>query len=124
MKVAFATDDGKHVNTHFGFCDSFEIYSITDESYEKVKTSIVVSGEDQSENGRIENRLEAVIDCTLLFITQIGPAAAARVTRNKIMPIKVEDNSPIEVHLERLLTMLQSKPPMWLKKVLNESKKE
>lgn len=121
MKIAFASDDGEHVNTHFGFCEKFEIYEVTAKLYERLPAKIVEANQFIDEFGRIESRVNAVKDCTLLFITQIGPAAAARVTRNKIMPIKVDDGTKITEQLERLMTMLKNRPPLWLAKAINES---
>lgn len=121
MKVAFATDDTKHVNSHFGFCYKFAVYEVTPGKYQELPARDVVVEKNMEESGRIEARLNAVVDCTLLFITQIGPAAAARVTRNKIMPIKVEDGTSIVDQLNRLMEMLKKKPPVWLAKALNES---
>lgn len=123
MKVAFATDDGQHVNSHFGYANRFEVYDITSKSYEKLQTRPIMHQPEESENGRIENRLNAVLDCTLLFVTQIGPAAAARVTRNQILPIKVDENVSIQSQLDRLLTMLRTKPPVWLVKAMNNGEK-
>lgn len=122
MKVAFATDDEKHVNSHFGFCETFSVYELSLGKYEKLAPRKVVIVQNMEEAGRIEARVNAVNDCTLLFITQIGPAAAARVTRNKIMPIKVEDGTTIQEQLDRLMFMLKNRPPLWLAKALNESK--
>lgn len=73
---------------------------------------------NEDEAGRIDSRLEAIGDCTLIFIMQIGASAAARVTRRKIMPVKVPFGSPIDEQVKRLVEMLQGKPPMWLAKVL------
>lgn len=123
MKVAFASDDGQTINTHFGYANQFEVYEISMDKFEKIPPRVVKNKEEDSENGKIENRLNAIIDCTLLFITQIGPAAAARVTRNQIMPIKVENNTSINEQLERLLEMLQTKPPLWLLKAMNSDTK-
>ncbi|CAI9386082.1 NifB/NifX family molybdenum-iron cluster-binding protein [Niallia sp. Sow4_A1] len=122
MKIAFATDDGKHVDTHFGYTESFDIYDISKEKYEKVQTRVVSCASEISENNRIDYRINRIVDCKLLFITQIGPAAAARVTRNKIMPIKVKEGTLIQEQLDRLLLLLQSKPPLWLAKALNSEK--
>lgn len=124
MKVAFATNNGEQVNTHFGFANRFDVYEITKDSYEKLPVRMVEHFDEDSENRRIENRLDAVKDCTLLFINQIGAAAAAQVTRNQIMPIKVEENTSITSQLERLLYKLQTKPPLWLVKAMNKDKEE
>jgi len=124
IKAAFSTADGESINTHFGYSDAFDIYEITKEKYEKLATRVIIDDENNNESDRIEERLNLIMDCTLLFITQIGPTAAARVTRNKIMPVKVKEDTSIKEQLERLLKMLQTNPPLWLIKAMNERTKE
>ncbi|MGP7816678.1 nitrogen fixation protein NifX [Niallia sp. 01092] len=119
IKVAFATEDGIYVNTHFGYSEAFDVYEVTKDKYEKLATRVIKYKEDNNESDRIEERLNIVMDCTLLFINQIGPTAAARVTRNKIMPVKVKEGTSIQEQLDRLLTMLQTNPPLWLVKAMN-----
>lgn len=118
MKVAFATDDGVRVNAHFGQSPMFTIYNVTKSGGELVGNRKIPVILNQDEAGKIDSRLEAVSDCTLIFIMQIGASAAARVTRRKIMPVKVPLGSPIDEQVKRLVEMLQGKPPMWLAKVL------
>lgn len=118
MKVAFATDDGIRVNAHFGQSPMFAIYNVTKSGGELVGLRKIPVILNQDEAGKIDSRLEAVSDCTLIFIMQIGASAAARVTRRKIMPVKVAMGSPIDEQVKRLVEMLQGKPPMWLAKVL------
>lgn len=121
MKIGFSTADGKTINTHFGHSESFDIYEINSKKYYKHMTRKVKIPENYRESSRIEARLNAISDCTILFITQIGPAAAARVTRSKIMPVKVNEGTEVIDQLDRLLIMLQNKPPLWLRKILNDS---
>ncbi|PKG22339.1 nitrogen fixation protein NifX [Niallia nealsonii] len=124
MKVAFSTADGESINTHFGYSAAFDIYEITKGRYEKLATRVIINEENNNESDRIEERLNLIIDCTLLFITQIGPTAAARVTRNKIMPVKVKEDTLIKEQLDKLLKMLQTNPPLWLVKAMNDRTKE
>ncbi|CCQ92507.1 Protein NifX [[Clostridium] ultunense Esp] len=126
MKVAFATEDGSLVNSHFGQCNTFIIYEVTLDGYrlDGVREIMGKKEEEGDEYGRLDRRIDAIEDCTLLFITQIGPSAAARVTRKKIMPIKVEEGTPILQQLDRLLVMLHTKPPLWLAKALKHQKGE
>lgn len=123
MKVAFASKDGKSVNAHFGSCKSFSIFEISDKEYRWLEAREICSacGDKENESNKTEKRVDAIKDCTLLFINQIGPAAAARVTRTGIMPLKVEEGTPIVGQLERLLEMLQNRPPIWLAKALRKS---
>lgn len=118
MKVAFATDDGSRVNAHFGQSSMFAVYNVTKNGGELVELRKLPAHLNQDEAGKIDSRLEAVSDCTLIFIMQIGASAAAKVTRRKIMPVKVPFGSPIDEQVKRLVEMLQGKPPMWLAKVL------
>ncbi|WP_310829975.1 nitrogen fixation protein NifX [Paenibacillus pedocola] len=118
MKVAFATDDGSRVNAHFGQSPMFAVYNVTKNGGDLVELRRLPVVLNQDEAGKIESRLETVGDCTLIFIMQIGASAAARVTRRKIMPVKVPFGSPIDEQVKRLVEMLQGKPPMWLAKVL------
>ncbi|ASA23863.1 nitrogen fixation protein NifX [Paenibacillus donghaensis] len=118
MRVAFATDDGIRVNAHFGQSPLFAVYNVTKNGGELVDLRKLSDILGQDEAGKIDSRLEAVADCTLIFVMQIGASAAARVTRRKIMPVKVPVGSLIDEQVKRTVEMLQGKPPMWLAKVL------
>jgi nitrogen fixation protein NifX len=96
----------------------FAVYNVTKAGASLVELRKLAVVLNQDEAGKIDSRLDAVSDCTLIFIMQIGASAAARVTRRKIMPVKVPFGSPIDEQLKRLVEMLQGKPPMWLAKVL------
>ncbi|MNC69243.1 hypothetical protein D3C75_1199130 [compost metagenome] len=73
------------------------------------------------ESEKNERRVELVKDCTLLFVCQIGPAAAAKVTRSGVMPLKVEEGAEVLGQLDRLQAMLANKPPLWLVKAMRKA---
>ena len=118
MKVAFATDNGSRVNAHFGQSPMFAVYNVTKNGGELLELRKLPDVLNQDEAGKIDSRLEAVNDCTLIFLMQIGASAAARVTRRQIMPVKVPFGSSIEDQVKRIVELLQGKPPLWLAKVL------
>ncbi|WP_052339738.1 NifB/NifX family molybdenum-iron cluster-binding protein [Gorillibacterium massiliense] len=120
IKIAFATTDGRTVNAHFGLCDAFTVYELDANRYEELPERSVVAplGIDSGDNSRIEQRVTAIRDCTLVYINQIGAAAAARVTRSRIMPVKVDEGSSIQTHVEKLMEVLRGKPPIWLAKAM------
>lgn len=124
MKVAFATEDGKRVDSHFGRCGCFSVFEIGVEGYRWLEAREVSDALAPAESDRIERRVEAVKDCTLVFMNQIGATAAARITRRGIMPLKVEEGTDIIGQLERLQAMLRSKPPLWLAKAMRQSEVE
>lgn len=124
MKVAFATEDGKKVDSHFGRCGCFSIFDVNAEGYRWLLAREVSDTLGQVESDRIERRVDAVKDCTLVFMCQIGATAAARVTRQGVMPLKVEEGTEIIGQLERLQEMLRNKPPLWLAKALRKAEEE
>lgn len=124
MKVAFATEDGKRVDSHFGRCACFSVFEIDADQYKWLEAREIPEAGVEIESEKIERRVEAVKDCTLLFVCQIGPSAAAKVTRSGVMPLKVEEGAEIMGQLDRLQAMLQNKPPLWLMKAMRKAEEE
>ncbi|WP_438433347.1 NifB/NifX family molybdenum-iron cluster-binding protein [Gorillibacterium sp. sgz500922] len=121
MKIAFASEDGKTVEAHFGQCERFSILQIDESGYRYLESREVAHAEGEGEVDKIESRVAAVADCTLLFICQIGPAAAARVTRKGVMPVKVASGTRVAEQLEQLLDKLKNQPPLWLVKAMRQA---
>ncbi|MDF2926224.1 MAG: nitrogen fixation protein NifX [Paenibacillaceae bacterium] len=124
MKIAFATEDGKRVDSHFGRCSCFSIFDINAEDYRWLEAREIAEVSSGVESEKIDKRVDAVKDCVLLFLCQIGPTAAAKVTRAGVMPLKVEEGADIVGQLERLQNMLKTKPPLWLVKAMRKTEEE
>ncbi|MNN00040.1 Dinitrogenase iron-molybdenum cofactor [compost metagenome] len=124
MKVAFATNDGLKVDSHFGQSPMYTVYDVHPGEACFIENRTVPIQIAQDEGSKIEMRISLIEDCTLVFIMQIGASAAARVTSRKMMPVKVPAGSSIEEQIARLLEMLRGKPPMWLSKVLKAEEVE
>jgi len=127
MKVAFATQDMKRVDAHFGGCRQLAIYDVSIDSSRFLEAVQFeqVSAEDGDHGGpdaddRLLPKIKAVIGCSLLFVLAIGGPAAARVVQNKVHPIKLREPEAIADVIERIQTMLKGNPPPWLRKVLQE----
>ncbi|MNP69726.1 Dinitrogenase iron-molybdenum cofactor [compost metagenome] len=91
------------------------------QSYRWLEPREVSEQNIQMESEKNERRVDLIKDCTLLFVCQIGPAAAAKVTRSGVMPLKVEEGTEIVGQLERLVAMLANKPPLWLVKAMRKA---
>lgn len=122
MKVAFATTDLIHINAHFGWARQIVVYDVTPEGYEFVE-NIDFSG-DLKEDGNEDKlipKIEALADCTIVYVSAIGGSAAARLIRKKVTPIKAktEDEEIISV-LNKLVQTLNGNPPPWLRKALQQ----
>jgi nitrogen fixation protein NifX len=122
MKVAFATEDGKHVNAHFGWARAIAIYDVFPDSSSFV--ACTEFGGNLAEDGnedKLAPKLEAIQDCAILYVAAIGGSGAARVVAKNIHPVKVAETETIESILLQLQKVLAGNPPPWLRKALNKS---
>ncbi len=119
MKIAFATQDLKHVDAHFGWAKNIAIYEISADGYERVEVHEFDGelNEDGNED-KLGPKLEAIADCAILYVAAIGGSGAARVVAKNIHPVKVSTPEPIEDLLVKLRAVLSGTPPPWLRKAL------
>ena len=128
MFVAFASKDGVRIDSHFAGADQFVIYNV-EENDLSVREVICfgfqegVGHKGQHNEGedddKVQKRIKALIECSIIYCTNIGGPAAARLVQNRIHPLKVANGSEIEQQLLKLQNMLKNNPPPWLKKGRN-----
>ncbi|MBC1238040.1 nitrogen fixation protein NifX [Nostoc sp. 2RC] len=120
MKIAFTTSDQVHINAHFGWAKKIDVYEVSTEGYQFFNT-LRFDG-DLKEDGNEDKllpKIEALADCTIVYVSAIGGSAAARLIKKRITPIKArsEDDEISDV-LEKLVQTLKGSPPPWLRKAL------
>jgi len=123
MKIAFATQDMKRVDAHFGWAKNIAIYEVMPEGHHFVE--VVEFAGDLEEDGnedKLAPKLEAIKDCAILYVAAIGGSGAARVVAKNIHPVKVSQPEEISVLLTKLQEVLKGHPPPWLRKALNKGK--
>jgi nitrogen fixation protein NifX len=122
MKIAFATKDSVHINAHFGSAKKMDVYELTADQYTFSET-LTFSGnlqEDGNED-KLDSKLKALKDCTIVYVADIGGSAAARLIGKKITPMKSHsEDEEIEAILGQLMHTLQGSPPPWLRKALGQ----
>ena len=119
MKIAFATQDLKRVDAHFGWAKNIAIYEIGPHGHnflEAVQFDVDLR-EDGNED-KLAPKIEAIKDCAILYVAAIGGSGAARVVANNIHPMKVNQPEEISDLLEKLEAVLRGTPPPWLRKAL------
>ncbi len=123
MKIAFATQDLQRVDAHFGWAKNIAVYDVTPERYDFVETFTFAGDlqEDGNED-KLAPKIDAIKDCTILYVAAIGGSGAARVVANKIHPIKVTQPEVILDLLDKLQGVLQGTPPPWLRKALEKGR--
>jgi len=121
LTAAFATADGVHVDAHFGWCHRFDIYDITAESVQRREIRSVADDDEAANEDRLQARLDALAGCSMVCVASIGPAAAAKVVKARVHPMKTDPSTTVASVLERLQVVLQGTPPPWLRKLQNPS---
>jgi nitrogen fixation protein NifX len=123
MKIAFATQDHKHVDAHFGWAKNIAIYDVTPGGHRFLE-SIEFNGDLQEDGNedKLAPKLEAIKDCAVLYVAAIGGSGAARVVASNIHPIKVNEPEEISAILDKFQAVLQGTPPPWLRKVMLKDK--
>jgi len=119
MKVAFATQDLKRVDAHFGWARNIAIYDVSPTGHALVE-AVQFDGDLQEDGNedKLAPKLEAIKDCAILYVAAIGGSGAARVVASNIHPIKVNQPEVIDELLVKLTGVLAGTPPPWLRKAL------
>lgn len=120
MKIAFTTSDNEHINAHFGWAKKIDVYEVDKEGYKFVET-IRFDG-DLKEDGnedKLVPKVNALHDCTIVYVSAIGGSAASRLIKHKITPVKARSkDQEISEVLTELVKTLNGNPPPWLRKAL------
>ncbi len=120
MKVAFASTDKIHIDEHFGRAEEFYVWTIGPDRAEFSGVIQVKSEEDMDghSDDKIEARGEALAECALVYVGEIGGPAAARLVAKKIHPLKSKTKEPIAEVVAKLQDVLKGSPPPWLRKAM------
>jgi nitrogen fixation protein NifX len=123
MKIAFATQDHKHVDAHFGWAKNIAIYDVSPSGHRFLE-AVEFNGDlqEDGDEDKLAPKLEAIKDCAILYVAAIGGSGAARVVASNIHPIKVNEPEAIETILDRLAAVLGGTPPPWLRKAMLKDK--
>jgi nitrogen fixation protein NifX len=118
MKIAFATQDLKRVDAHFGWAKNIAIYDVSPKGYAFLEAVKFDGDVQEGADDKLAPKLEAIRDCTILYVAAIGGSGAARVVANNIHPMKVSQPEEITDLLDKLTGVLKGSPPPWLRKAL------
>lgn len=129
IRVAFCSESGKLIDSHFATCPSFFIYQIGIDSSQlvgKISLAELSSNPDWvlGEDDKVSLRIKALQGCSIVYCAAIGGPAAARLIQNNIYPLKAQEGTSIEKASVTLSQVLKKSPPPWLRKKLQTGKDE
>ena len=117
IRVACASNSGDLLNGHFGSCERFLVYQVSQAEYRLIDVREV--GDDEAEEDKNAYRASLILDCQVLFIASVGGPAAAKIIKKGIHPIKQITVVPTSELLEKLQLALANPSP-WLGKVMGK----
>ncbi|MCX7593332.1 MAG: nitrogen fixation protein NifX [Fischerella sp.] len=122
MKIAFTTSDQVHINAHFGWAKMIDVYEVSSEGYQFVETLNFDGDLKQDGNeDKVAPKLDALNDCTIVYVSAIGGTAAAKLIKKGVTPVKARsDQEKITDVLNKLVQTLKGSAPPWLRKALQQ----
>jgi nitrogen fixation protein NifX len=113
ITVAFATLNKDMIDAHFGGAKYFSVYDITKDNYTLID-NIAIEEKDT------DKTIALLKGIHIVYFLNIGPAAAAKIINSGIFPIKYKEEVAIKDELEKLIKMLNTNPPPFIKKILEK----
>lgn len=104
VTVAFATEDGVHVDAELRTASRLDVYEITAAAARLLRSCSLLA---QGRSGKA--RLEALAGVDLVFVRAIGPSGAARLAARGIRAATSHRRAPIEA----LVALLRGGADAW-----------
>ena len=123
IRVAVASLNGIYVDGQFSLCKQFYIYQVSAEEQRLIAIRPTGPEDSLKPDENQSYRAEIIQDCQVLYSQSIGGAAAAKVIKQGVHPIKITGSSAIAELLEQLQHVLSNSPPPWLAKRMDEASK-
>ncbi len=118
LQIAFATNDLRHVNQHFGAARSFAIYAVDEEHAELIEAAQFGEHERDHNEDKLTAKLNMLQHCAAVYCQAVGSSAIHQLRCAGIQPLKVDSNTPIMRLIGDLQSQLRFSPPHWWVKAM------
>jgi nitrogen fixation protein NifX len=119
MKVAFATDDLKNINQHFGSAERFAIYRIAAGGSSLLEVAEFGRLDQDGNENKLVDKFAVLADCIAVYSLAVGPSAVRQLMALGIQPLKLQYGTPIGTVLGELQQQLKQGPDGWLARALD-----
>lgn len=120
LKVAFATDDLKMINQHFGSAERFAIYRIEEGGSAMLEVAEFGSLTQDGNENKLLEKFVVLDGCIAVYSMAVGPSAVRQLMSLGIQPIKLLHPTPISRVLGELQTEIKSGPSGWLARAIEQ----
>ncbi len=122
LKIAFASNDMKQVNQHFGSAESLIIYTV---SAQHKNIFEVVQFGDLSQDGNEDKlllKMKALEGCAAVYFQAIGASAVRQLKALGVQPLKVASGTKIMQLLKLIQEEMCNGSTSWLGRVIESQK--
>lgn len=118
LRIAFATDDNRIVNQHFGSAKAFAIYEVNPASI-RLLTMAEFGGLGELDNeDKLVHKFDFLHGCIAVYCRACGSSAVRQLLDRHVQPLKVDEDSPIKALLLSFQRELKEGPSTWLAKAI------
>ncbi|MDY6991517.1 MAG: NifB/NifX family molybdenum-iron cluster-binding protein [Pseudomonadota bacterium] len=122
LRIAFATNDGVHVNQHFGSAQGFAIYAIDSQQAQFLKAAqfdeqVNPAGHHEA---KLATKITALMGCHAVYCQAVGNTAIQHLMQQGIRPLRVNDARAIKQLIETIQQELHAGSTFWQTQTLRQ----
>ena len=121
LKVAFATSDRAMVNQHFGASLGFAIHAIDGERTKLVEVAEFPEEAMDNNENKLAEKISALSGCAAVYCLAVGGSAVRQLVAAGIQPIRLDDETPIEMLLADLRRSVREGGVPWIDRILRKN---
>jgi len=123
IRVAFASNDMKNVNQHFGSTKGLVIYGINPDSSFLIEIAEFSVNHYEENEDKLIDKINVLKGCVGVYSQAVGSSAAKKLLIEGIQPIKVHEETCINVLIKYLQKELSQGPSAWLARAISHQNK-
>ncbi len=120
VKIAFASNDRRVVNQHFGAAEAFAIYELGEHDARLVEVAEFIETAMDGHEGKLAAKVDLLLDCAAVYCNAVGASAIQQLLAKGIQPMRVDEGFAIDEIITGLQKSMVAEPPLWLAKHLKK----
>lgn len=120
VKIAFASNDRRVVNQHFGAAEAFAIYELGEHDARLVEVAEFIETAMDGHEGKLAAKVDLLLDCAAVYCNAVGASAIQQLLSKGIQPMRVDEGFAIDEIITGLQKSMVAEPPLWLAKHLKK----
>ena len=120
VKIAFASNDRRAVNQHFGAAGAFAVYELDEAGARLVEVAEFIETAMDGHEGKLAAKVGLLNGCAAVYCNAVGASAIQQLLVKGVQPMRVDEGTLIEELLSGLQKSLVNDPPVWLAKHIKQ----